>query len=496
MSLNAYVAQYLLEKVTLITLLPALNAIKDNNIGFWREFTAEFFAPSSRKRWCLSLCSTGGRNQPSGIFPQELWCCELCGASPGRGFEVAVEVIPRLCKSKFDNGELEELLFVDLPHEYRLNSGQIVLEYKKAVQESVYEQLRVVWEGQLKIVFTSELKILSWDFCAKSHEELLPRRSIVPQVNQLVALASKYQSMAHSNGNGISVEELQPICKVFVACAHQLANSLEPPCVNELGFTKRFVRCIQIAEVVNSMKDLIDFSCNNNLGPIESLAKFPTLRQSVAVQDLTKQNKSMGLDHPGTGEITNYGFLHSKIEDRGNILGRSVSEKMNVTQSWLPQHGTGSQQNFLYGDPSAIGTPIAGCSAAANMQQASPTGFSPLTNISQPLVTPFQKPYTGSPGSMSLLLRPSFQQNLQTIDPISGAPVQQFVHGMINSQPRPGPALGQKNIGSLGLNMRNAEGMLATSLSRSLPGFNTSIGSVSGKPAGTGPISEARQQQL
>ncbi|KAI5059909.1 hypothetical protein GOP47_0024329 [Adiantum capillus-veneris] len=163
--------------------------------------------------------------------------------------EVAVEVIPRLCKSKFDNGELEELLFVDLPHEYRLNSGQTVLEYKKAVQESVYEQLRVVWEGQLKIVFTSELKVLSWDFCAKSHEELLPRWSIVPQVNQLVALASKYQSMAHSNGNGISVEELQPICKVFVACAHQLANSLEPPCVNELGFTKRFVRCIQIAEV-------------------------------------------------------------------------------------------------------------------------------------------------------------------------------------------------------------------------------------------------------
>ncbi|KAH7284917.1 hypothetical protein KP509_33G002300 [Ceratopteris richardii] len=186
----------------------------ENDIGFWREFTAEFFAPSARKRWCLFRCSSGGWSQRSGIFPQELWCCEICGTSPGRGFEVSVEVMPRLYKSKFDNGEFEELLFIDRPHEYRLSSGQIVLEYDKAVQESVYEQLRVVWEGQLRIIFTTELKILSWDFCAGSHEELLPRRSIVPQVNQLVALASRYQSMVQNSGNNLSAQELQAICKL------------------------------------------------------------------------------------------------------------------------------------------------------------------------------------------------------------------------------------------------------------------------------------------
>nr|XP_024398019.1 transcriptional corepressor SEUSS-like [Physcomitrium patens] len=47
------------------------------------------------------------------------------------------------------------------------------------------------------------------------------------------------------------------------------------PNVNELGYTKRYVRCLQISEVVNSMKDLIDYSRDNSFGPIASLHKFP-----------------------------------------------------------------------------------------------------------------------------------------------------------------------------------------------------------------------------
>lgn len=33
-----------------------------------------------------------------------------------------------------------------------------------------------------------DLQILSWEFCARSHEELLPRRLIVPQVLQCVTV--------------------------------------------------------------------------------------------------------------------------------------------------------------------------------------------------------------------------------------------------------------------------------------------------------------------
>jgi len=46
-----------------------------------------------------------------------------------------------------------------LPREIRFPSGAMMLEYAKAVQESVYEQLRVVREGQLRIIFTQDLKV-------------------------------------------------------------------------------------------------------------------------------------------------------------------------------------------------------------------------------------------------------------------------------------------------------------------------------------------------
>ena len=74
--------------------------------------------------------------------------------------EATVEVLPRLFKIKYESGTLEELLYIDMPREYHNASGQIVLDYAKAIQESVFEQLRVVRDGQLRIVFSPDLKVL------------------------------------------------------------------------------------------------------------------------------------------------------------------------------------------------------------------------------------------------------------------------------------------------------------------------------------------------
>ena len=73
--------------------------------------------------------------------------------------EGAFEVLPRLSEIKFGSGVIDELLFLDLPQERRFASGIMMLEYGKAIQESVYEQLRVIREGQLRIVFTQDLKV-------------------------------------------------------------------------------------------------------------------------------------------------------------------------------------------------------------------------------------------------------------------------------------------------------------------------------------------------
>lgn len=68
-------------------------------------------------------------------------------------------MLPRLNEIKFCSGVVDELLYLDLPRECRFPSGIMMLEYGKAIQETVYEQLRVVREGQLRVIFTADLKV-------------------------------------------------------------------------------------------------------------------------------------------------------------------------------------------------------------------------------------------------------------------------------------------------------------------------------------------------
>lgn len=44
------------------------------------------------------------------------------------------------------------------------------------------------------------------------------------------------------------ISDVLPLFSRFVASARQLAKALEVPLVNDLGYTKRYVRCLQVNE--------------------------------------------------------------------------------------------------------------------------------------------------------------------------------------------------------------------------------------------------------
>ncbi|KAJ7566688.1 hypothetical protein O6H91_02G114700 [Diphasiastrum complanatum] len=380
----------------------------DNDISFWRKFVVEFFGPRAKKRWCVSVYGNGGR-QPTGVFPQDVWQCEICGTKPGRGFETTVEVLPRLCKIKHDSGILEELLFVDLPHEYRLNSGLMVLEYGKAIQESIFEQLRVVRDGQLRIIFSSDLKIVSWEFCAKSHEELLPRRLIVPQVTQLATISQKYQTTLAQNGSsGLSSQELQSNCQMFVTSSRQLARNLEVPTVNDLGYTKRYVRCLQISEVVNSMKDLIDFSRENGIGPRESLINFPRRNVNVGgIQNNILQQEQNPNQTSVSEDRDSFGVTQQNVDNQSsNNLGGSLTEPVANTNmlsnypSMVRQNSFSSLQNCLQNNVSrSLASASHSSGVTVPTMQASQTNPLSFQNVS----------------SMSATLQPSNLNNFPSL---------------------------------------------------------------------------------
>ena len=81
--------------------------------------------------------------------------------------EASFEILPRLCKMKFESGTLEEILFLEFPRECRLSSGIMMLEYGKAIQESIYEQFRVVREGKLRVIFRHDLKVSYFSLCKR-----------------------------------------------------------------------------------------------------------------------------------------------------------------------------------------------------------------------------------------------------------------------------------------------------------------------------------------
>ncbi|KAF5176493.1 Transcriptional corepressor seuss-like protein [Thalictrum thalictroides] len=422
----------------------------ENTIVYWKKFVTEYFAPRAKKRWCLSLYDNVGQHA-LGVFPQatmDAWQCDICGSKSGKGFEATFEVLPRLNKVKFDSGVIEEILYLDMPRECRFSSGILMLEYGKAIQESVFEQLRVIREGQLRIIFSPDLKILSWEFCARRHEEVLPRRLVEPQVHRLLQVAQKYQNAVSESGSaGVSTQELQSNWNSFLTAGRQLARSMELPLLNDLGFSKRYVRCLQISEVVNSMKDLIDFSREHNVGPIESLKIYP--RQAAAskfqmqnVQENGQQVAGQGLSHdrstmnrvismhPGLG-----GHVNNNHMVGSGVLNTSAQTAVALSnyQNLLRQNSLNSNRNALQQEASGFfngpnqvkSSPFQGhvSSVQGSMQNAAVNGLS----------SPHQLPQQQQPVNGSLILQHNPPQNSQGNQNVQQHMIQQLLHEMMNN---------------------------------------------------------------
>ncbi|KAF7099809.1 hypothetical protein CFC21_101398 [Triticum aestivum] len=289
----------------------------DNNpITYWRKLIDEYFAPRSRERWCVSSYEKPGNT--SVAIPQTCpgtWRCDICNTHSGKGYEATSEILPRLCQIRFDHGVKDEYLFLDMPNEFRLPNGLLLLEHAKVVQKSIYEHQHVTHEGQLRIIFTPELKIMSWEFCSRKHDEYVTRKFLTDQVTHMLRATQNYQATVTKNGPaGLSNDEAQNACNQFASASRQLAKNIDHHSLNEHGLSKRYVRCLQISEVVNHMKDLIEFSHKNKLGPIEGLKNYSKLTAGpkLTVQNLhdskavkTEISPHVNNEVPGVGAISN-----------------------------------------------------------------------------------------------------------------------------------------------------------------------------------------------
>eukprot|EP00252_Welwitschia_mirabilis_P023785 TRINITY_DN682_c0_g2_i2.p1 TRINITY_DN682_c0_g2~~TRINITY_DN682_c0_g2_i2.p1 ORF type:complete len:968 (-),score=210.21 TRINITY_DN682_c0_g2_i2:319-3222(-) len=284
---------------------------QDNSIVFWRKLVQDFYAPVATERWCLSsYMSSPMTKNAQGLLPMEYWFCNICGKQSGRGFEYNTDVLPRLLKIKYDSGLLDELLPLDMPKEsYFVPPGKWVVEFSHAVHESVFQELRVVRNGKLRVSFNNSLKILSWEFCCDSHSEFVPRKNLHQHAQQLSNLVKE----AEQEGFDKDPSNLKNHCNMFTACAKQLRTKLEAH---------------NIAEVVNSMKDLISYESKTRLGPIESLNRFPTIKkmQAEGLLPSTSLNQAANqLTESSANPNSAYGKMTSRLPlPSRQIMGSSV----------------------------------------------------------------------------------------------------------------------------------------------------------------------------
>ncbi|KAL9242843.1 hypothetical protein vseg_016802 [Gypsophila vaccaria] len=248
----------------------------DNGICYWRLFVNHFYSPLVKRKTCFSkYAHVGGRRH--GVFTLlETWNCEICGSTSGKGFVETFDALPRLNQLYFNaDGVVDELMYLGISNEKRLPDGSLMLCFEKAIQESIYRHCRVVHEGKLQVVFTPQLKIISWNFCVQHHEVVLPRRLIAAQVNDVIKGATRSKSNADTKGRDrIQKQDLPSNGNRVAAAARKLAATVEQPHVSDLGLAKHYVRSLQASEILNTMKDLMTESLNNNTSPIEALKRY------------------------------------------------------------------------------------------------------------------------------------------------------------------------------------------------------------------------------
>ncbi|RUS25336.1 hypothetical protein BC938DRAFT_472309 [Jimgerdemannia flammicorona] len=231
------------------------------DINFWRKFIGEFYSEN-------------------GTMKYELWNSK---SNDKRNFELTTALLPRFYQINFESGVQSIQMTIENAKEYALPSGGRLVECPSA---SLFHQFdngcQVVAKGMLQVTFslstaTGTLKIDMWEFHTQNYVEYIPRSAIVRRELE------NSPSMETKEGVKAKIKQQQMMQGESAASDGRGDWVIPDTPVNEYGITVKTMRCLEIAEVVGHMKDLIAYSVENNFGPIQSLQKYTqTCRENQA----------------------------------------------------------------------------------------------------------------------------------------------------------------------------------------------------------------------
>lgn len=253
---------------------------KKLQLSWWNDLVKEYFTPKA-------------------VMKLTLWKDnEKAEAKP---FEIGVPILPRFFLVTTQSGVKSMTLSLDGARERIYSQGHAVVECVTAVWTYKYSNgYTVTLRGPLTahVVIAStqssssqltaaqasyQLKFDHFQFDANHHDKSIALDSIVGQ-RQFEAPKIRHVVSPTPGGSSMQQQQREEDKKweePRVVIEHGFLPG-EP--VNAFGIPQATMRCLELAESVGAMGDLMNFSNENQLGPLEALSKFASkLRETYPI---------------------------------------------------------------------------------------------------------------------------------------------------------------------------------------------------------------------
>ncbi|KAL8062608.1 hypothetical protein ABFX02_02G158600 [Erythranthe guttata] len=147
------------------------------HIGYWSNFVHDLYDTRAVEKLCVDKCKDIQMCKNPICMEVEGYArqCDICGSLSNRIFEANHNSLPHVLESKYQTGLMSDVILYGTTRDKFLPDGNFLLVSSNTVRHMKYADFTVVYEGKLCVVFNkNNAKILSWNFCAKNVEVLIP----------------------------------------------------------------------------------------------------------------------------------------------------------------------------------------------------------------------------------------------------------------------------------------------------------------------------------
>ncbi|KAI9145087.1 LIM-domain binding protein-domain-containing protein [Paraphysoderma sedebokerense] len=181
-----------------------------------------------------------------------------------RAFELPSALIARFYQIQFESGVTRIQLSLSTPKEYTFKNAFMVEVPRASVITYFADGTHIISNGYLRVMFTLDMKIEDWELTTSDYTEFIPRAMVA-------ALGEKDR-----NDNNNDEDQLNRLN----------STSLPTTTVNDYGIPMKLMRCLEVSEVVDCMKDLMQICETQNVGPMAALTQFSQAAENGRLDEL------------------------------------------------------------------------------------------------------------------------------------------------------------------------------------------------------------------